>query len=77
MRRIALALTFTLLTLGWFTVASPAPAEDLEILLAELQVTPLPAAAAPQFKLETLDGKPLALADLRGHPVLLYFWATW
>jgi thiol-disulfide isomerase/thioredoxin len=33
--------------------------------------------AAPEFKLETLDGKPLSLAASRGKVVLLNFWATW
>jgi thiol-disulfide isomerase/thioredoxin len=32
---------------------------------------------APDFKLTTLDGKPLALAALQGKVVLLNFWATW
>jgi thiol-disulfide isomerase/thioredoxin len=33
--------------------------------------------AAPEFKLDTLDGKPLSLAASRGKVVLLNFWATW
>jgi cytochrome c biogenesis protein CcmG/thiol:disulfide interchange protein DsbE len=33
--------------------------------------------AAPEFKLETLDGKPLSLADYQGKVILLNFWATW
>jgi thiol-disulfide isomerase/thioredoxin len=33
--------------------------------------------AAPEIKLNTLDGKPLTLASLRGKVVLLNFWATW
>jgi thiol-disulfide isomerase/thioredoxin len=33
--------------------------------------------AAPDFKLDTLDGKPLTLAGSRGKVVLLNFWATW
>jgi len=32
---------------------------------------------APDFKLDTLDGKPLTLASSRGKVVLLNFWATW
>jgi cytochrome c biogenesis protein CcmG/thiol:disulfide interchange protein DsbE len=32
---------------------------------------------APDFKLEALDGSSLNLADLRGRPVLINFWATW
>jgi thiol-disulfide isomerase/thioredoxin len=33
--------------------------------------------AAPEFKLDALDGKPLSLAAARGKVVLLNFWATW
>ena len=32
---------------------------------------------APDFTLETLDGKTMKLSDLRGKAVLLNFWATW
>lgn len=32
---------------------------------------------APLFKLTTLDGKPVNLADYRSKVVLLNFWATW
>lgn len=32
---------------------------------------------APDFKLKTLDGKTVSLADLKGKPVLVNFWATW
>lgn len=34
--------------------------------------------AAPDFKLTTLDGKPVALADFKGKkPLMLIFWASW
>jgi thiol-disulfide isomerase/thioredoxin len=33
--------------------------------------------AAPDFKLTTLDGKPVTLADSHGKVILLNFWATW
>ncbi|HLK16325.1 MAG TPA: TlpA disulfide reductase family protein, partial [Fimbriimonadaceae bacterium] len=33
--------------------------------------------AAPNFSVTRLDGKVITLTSLRGHPVLLDFWATW
>ena len=33
--------------------------------------------AAPEFKLDGIDGRPLSLAGERGKVVLLNFWATW
>jgi peroxiredoxin len=40
-------------------------------------VTPAGLKPAPAFSLNTVNGKTVALADHRGRPVLLYFWATW
>ena len=33
--------------------------------------------AAPDFLLRDASGSVLRLGDLRGHPVILHFWATW
>jgi thiol-disulfide isomerase/thioredoxin len=38
---------------------------------------PTQSSPAPDFDLETLDGTSVKLADLRGRPVLINFWATW
>ncbi len=32
---------------------------------------------APEFTLNTLEGKPVSLSEFRGRPVVLEFWATW
>jgi thiol-disulfide isomerase/thioredoxin len=32
---------------------------------------------APSFTLTTIDGKKVSLADYKGRPVLVNFWATW
>jgi len=32
---------------------------------------------APDFSLADLDGNPIRMADLRGRPVIVNFWASW
>lgn len=32
---------------------------------------------APEFKLTSLDGKPVSVADFKGKVILVNFWATW
>jgi hypothetical protein len=70
-------LAVLLLALGGLPV--PAAADKaLDDALFELQLVPLDGQAPPPFSLERLsDGKPVTLAEHRGRPVLLYFWATW
>lgn len=39
--------------------------------------SPLIGTQAPVFELADLDGNPVRLAEMRGMPVLINFWATW
>jgi len=61
---------------------APAPAADkdkvLDDLLFDLQMIPLDGQAPAGFELERFgDGKKVTLAEHRGQPVMLYFWASW
>lgn len=37
----------------------------------------MPSNRAPDFQLESLDGRTVSLSELAGRPVMLNFWATW
>ena len=69
------------LLLACFMLASPSlcaqnPAEeDLDLKYAT-ELLP-PGTAAPKFKLNDLDGKPVKLSSFRGKNVVLVFWASW
>src|SRR5690606_2680103 len=51
------------------------------LLLAALVTLPAMAVApqgpAPVFSLDSMDGKPVSLEDLKGQVVMINFWATW
>jgi len=56
----------------------PAAAADdpLDERLSAFQVTPLGDQTSVPFKLESLEGKLVSLADVRGRVVMLYFWES-
>ena len=81
-RRLALLVLvgLTVVALAGGTALAPAADKDkvLEDLLFELQLVPMAGQTPPAFELERLiDSTKVSLAELRGRPVLLYFWATW
>ena len=83
-RRISIALagavvvTTLALALGGLTPPRAAADKALDNLLFDLQLIPLDGQVPPPFELERLgDGKMVTLAEHRGRPVMLYFWATW
>ena len=71
------------LPLRTLVVAATLPAILLALLIVVLLWrSPAPAAGtvgsmAPDFSLVDLDGDPIRLADLRGRPVVVNFWASW
>ena len=46
-------------------------------LIATFAVAATVSGPAPQFKLQSRDGKMVSLADLKGQVVMVNFWATW
>jgi hypothetical protein len=60
------------------SAAAPAADKVLDDLVFELQLVPMDGQTPAAFELERLgDGKKVTLAEHRGRPVMLYFWATW
>lgn len=68
------------LVLAWFLLhpdlfqGKARPVSDTSMVGASGPTTGQP---APDFTLKTLDGDEVTLSALRGHPVLINFWASW
>ena len=68
---ILVAMVVTIMVVFGFHMVHRAPGQAA---LAGANLTGQP---APEFTLQSLDGKTVRLADFRGKAVLLNFWATW
>ena len=75
--RLMRAGTATLLSVPLLLLDAAWPAVPGPLLDALQLAKPTSRLEAPAFDLPTLSGRSVRLADLRGRPVLLYFWATW
>jgi cytochrome oxidase Cu insertion factor (SCO1/SenC/PrrC family) len=71
-RIVALSLSLVLLAVS--AAGAGGAKERLQGLLRDFQLVPLDGALPPAFTLESLDGKTVSLGELRGRPVLVYFW---
>jgi cytochrome oxidase Cu insertion factor (SCO1/SenC/PrrC family) len=68
----AWAVAFALVPTG-----PSAQSKGLDDLMMDLNIAPLDAQAPPAFSVTTLEGRRVALADVKGQAALVYFWATW
>jgi cytochrome c biogenesis protein CcmG/thiol:disulfide interchange protein DsbE len=70
---VGLSLVVALAGLAWALTLGLSPRPDVVVVGR----SPLLDAPAPAFELPTLDGGQAALADYRGRPVIVNFWASW
>ncbi|MEZ0395656.1 MAG: redoxin domain-containing protein [Anaerolineales bacterium] len=71
--RRALWAAILLLGLGWILFSR----SGADSATSGPSVAPQPGFLSPAFELTDRSGRLVSLADLRGHPVILNFWASW
>jgi peroxiredoxin len=69
-------LALALVLIGLALLPAAAANDSIDGLLSAFQVTPLGNRPPPPFKLESLDGGAVSLADVRGRAAMLYFWES-
>jgi cytochrome oxidase Cu insertion factor (SCO1/SenC/PrrC family) len=75
-RRGALyGLAVSVLAAG-LSLGAAAGDEALDDLFTAFQLTPLGDRKPTPFTLDSIDGKSISLAEVRGRAVLLYFWES-
>jgi peroxiredoxin len=74
---VFVAAAVTLALLAGFPKREPEIPAPVQGALSDLPVEASVGALPPNFILYDLDGNLVDLAELRGHPILINFWATW
>lgn len=62
---------------GFIVVVVLALLALLAVGWVQRQAPPLSGGSAPDFELKTFQGETIRLADLKGKPVVINFWASW
>ena len=66
------------LTADKFDTKLPAGVESAPVASEDPNASPFPLGKpVPDFQVASLNGTPVKLSSLKGHPVLIDFWATW
>jgi len=76
-KRLCGVVASGLATVALLVMACPGTAATPDPFAAMNADRPAQETRAPGFRLQTFEGNPLALEDLRGKVVVFYFWRTW